>query len=477
MRLALGARRAHVLRQLLTESFVLSLAAGLLGAIVAAWSLTAVIALMPEGALPRHVQPAVDPRTLAFTIVVSVVVGALVALVPGVASLRSDLTGAIKEGARSAGPGLGSIRRPSTQQALVVAEIALAMTLLAAAGLMIRGLERQMRVPLGFDPKGLTVASLTLPTARYTPEQRTAFVERLSERLQALPRVRSAAISTGAPFTGGVSAARLLPDVAPTADASLRYYRHIVTPQFFATMGVPVLEGRAFTDRDRADAPLVAIVNQSAARRIWGNGSAVGRHFRRAGSTGPVFEIVGVVPDIRFRDLTSDLTAARAEPDVYFPYAQRPDPDLEIAVRSQDGSPVPLASLQAAVSGLDAGLPVYGVQRLEDGIGRRTSTARFGSALLTVFSGGALLLAAIGLYGLIAYVVGLSRREIAIRLALGADGRGVTALIVRNAMTLVVVGVFIGVGGALAAGRVLESREFATRTADPAMYSSSRRCC
>ena len=353
VRLALGARRAHVLRQLLTESFVLSLAAGLLGAIAAAWSLSAVIALMPEGALPRHVQPAVDPRTLAFTIAVSVVVGALVALVPGIASLRGDLIGAIKEGARSAGPGLGSIRRPSTQQALVVAEIALAMTLLAAAGLMIRGLERQMRVPLGFDPKGLTVASLTLPAARYTPEQRAAFVERLSERLQALPRVRSAAISTGAPFTGGTSAARLLPDVAPNADASLRYYRHIVTPQFFATMGVPVLEGRAFTDRDRADAPLVAIVNQSAAKRIWGGRSAVGRHFRQGRSPmGPAVEIVGVVPDMRFRDLTSDLTASRAEPDVYFPYAQRLDPDLEIAVRSDGRCARPAGS--AAGGGLRA---------------------------------------------------------------------------------------------------------------------------
>ena len=293
LRLALGARRAHVLRQLLTESFVLSLAAGLLGTIVAAWSLTAVIALMPEGALPRHVQPSVDPRTLAFTIVVSIVVGALVALVPGVASLRSDLTGAIKEGGRSAGPGLGSIRRPSTQQALVVAEIALAMTLLAAAGLMIRGLERQMRVPLGFDPKGLTVASLTLPTVRYTLEQRTAFVERLSERLQALPRVRSATISSGAPFTGGVSASRLLPDVAPTAEASLRYYRHVVTPRFFDTLARSGVEGRAFTDRDRADVPLVAIVNQSAARRIWGI-DPLWAGISAVPADSPIFEVVGV---------------------------------------------------------------------------------------------------------------------------------------------------------------------------------------
>jgi predicted permease len=471
VRLALGARRMHVFRQLLTESFVLSLAAGLFGAIVAAWSLSAVIALMPAGALPRHVQPSVDLRALAFTIVVSVVVGALVALIPGIASLRSDLTGSIKEGARSAGPGLGSIRRPSTQQALVVAEIALAMTLLSAAGLMIRSLERQMRVPLGFDPKGVTVASLTLPTARYSPAQRGLFTERLLERLQAVPRVRSAAISTGVPFAGGTSAARLLPDVAPTADATLRYYRHVITPQFFATLAIPVLEGRGFTDQDRADAPLVAIVNQAAARRIWGGGSAIGRHFRRPGTDGPAFQIVGVVPDIRFRDLTSDLTASGAEPDVYFPYAQRLDPDIEITVRSDDGSPVPLAALQAAVSGLDAGLPVYEVQRLEDALGRRTSTARFASALLGVFSGGALLLAAIGLYGLIAYVVGLSRREIAIRLALGADGRGVTALIVRNAMTLVVVGVLTGVCGAIAAGRALESQAFHTRAADPVMYA------
>jgi len=471
VRLALGASRAHVLRQLLTESFVLSLTAGLLGAIVAAWGLSAAIALMPAGALPRHVQPSVDPRALAFTIVVSVVVGALVALVPGFASLRSDLTGAIKEGARLAGPGLGSIRRPSTQQALIVAEIALAMTLLAAAGLMVRGLQRQMEVPLGFEPNGVTVASLQLPPARYTPAQRQAFVERLSERLLAVPRVRSAAIGTGAPFAGGVSAGRLLPDVAPAADAALRYYRHIVSPQFFATMGVAAIEGRVFTDRDRADAPLVAIVNQAAARRIWGAGSAVGRHVRTGGPSGPAIEIVGVVPDVRFRDLTSDLTAARAEPDVYFPYAQRPDPDLVIAVRSADGAPVPLAPLQAAVAELDAGLPVYGIQRLEDAVARRTSTARFGSALLTVFSGGALLLAAIGLYGLIAYVVGLSQREIAIRLALGADGRGVATLIVRNAMTLVAFGVVIGMAGAMAAGRALQSQEFQFRPADPVMYA------
>lgn len=470
VRLALGARRWHVLRQLLTESFVLSLAAGALGAILAAWSLGGVVALMPDGALPRHVQPTVDPRALAFTLGVSLVVGVLVALVPGVASMRRDLAGAIKEGARSAGPGLGSIRRPNVQQVLVVAEIALAMTLLTAAGLMVRSLERQLNVHLGFDPQGVTVARVTLPAARYAPEQRTAFVERLNERLAAVPLVKSASISSSLPFTGSSSASTLLPDVATHPDARIRYYRNIVTPEFFTTLGVSIIDGRAFTPQDRDGAPLVAIINKSAARRIWGTERAAGRRFRMGGPDSPPVEIVGITGDVRFRDLTTNLAADRVEPDVHFPYGQRTDRDIEIAVRSADGSAIPFASLQQAVSGIDAGLPLYRVQPLNDALGQLTSTARFGSALLTVFSGGALLLAAIGLYGLIAYVVSLSRREIAIRLALGADARRVTALIVRNGMALVITGVILGAGGAFGAGRALESQLFQPRGFEPVMY-------
>ncbi len=470
VRLALGARRWHVLRQLLTESFVLSLAAGALGAILAAWSLGVVVALMPAGALPRHVQPSVDPRALAFTLGVSLAVGALVALLPGMASMRRDLSDVIKEGARSAGPGLGSIRRPNVQQVLVVAEIAVAMTLLTAAGLMVRSLERQMNVPLGFDPRSVTVARVTLPAARYAPEQRTVFVERLNERLSGIPLVKSASISSSLPFTGSSSAALLLPDVATGPDARIRYYRHIVTPEFFTTLGISFADGRAFTAQDRNGAPLVAIINKSAARRIWGTARAVGRRIRMGGPESPPVEIVGVTEDVRFRDLATNLAADRVEPDVYFPFGQRTDRDIEIAVRSSDGTAIPFTLLQQAISGIDAGLPLYRVQQLDDAARQVTSTARFGSALLTVFSGGALLLAAIGLYGLIAYVVSLSRREIAIRLALGADTRRVTALIVGNSMALVVAGVIVGAAGAFGAGRVLVSQLFQTRGAEPVTY-------
>jgi putative ABC transport system permease protein len=464
VRLALGARRWHVLRALMAESLLLSVAAGLFGALAAAWTLGAVVRLMPEGALPRHVQPAVDLRALGFTLLVTLVVGALVAILPGLAGRRRDLSNTMKEGARFAGPGLGSIRRPSAQQLLVGAEIALAMTLLIAAGLMVRSLERQMQVAIGFETRGVTVARLSLPGERYSAPQRIAFVERLADSLRSIPRVESASIGTSLPFTGNSSAGLLLPDVAPSAEATVRYYRNMVTPAFFSTLGIRVLAGRGFTDQDRQGAPLVAVVNESGAKRIWGGQGAVGRHVKSGAGT---IEIVGVVEDARFRDLTSDLRGAKSEPDLYFPYAQRTDRDIEIAVRSADGSAIPMAQLQHAVAAIDAGLPLYRVQRLEDALGQQTSSARFGSALLIVFSGGSLLLAAIGLYGLISYLVGLSHREIAIRLALGADSRRVIGLVVGNAMTLVAGGLVVGAAGALAAGRALESQLFQTRATDP----------
>jgi putative ABC transport system permease protein len=468
VRLALGARRSHIFRQLIIESFVLAIVAGALGAIGAAWATSAAIAWMPAGALPAHVQPALDPRTLAFAVAVSCLVSVLVALVPGAAAWGGNPVDGLKEGGRSAGPGLGSLRRLTTQQLLVVTEIAAAMILLAVAGLLVRSLQRQMDVSLGFDPRGVTVARLTLPAARFPPAERIAFVQRLEERLRQLPGVRSVATGSNLPLTGISSAAILLPDIAPTPDSTLRYYSHFVTPDYFATLGIAMVGGRTFTWQDQQGSPLVAIVNEGAARRIWGTDDAVGHRFRLGRAEGPVVEVVGVAVNARFRDLTTDLSAPTVEPDVYFPFSQRTDRDLEIAIRAGNAVSPMLSAMQQAVSQLDAGLPLYRVQHLVDAVSQQTSTARFVSALLTLFSVGALLLAAVGLYGLVAYVVGLSRREIAIRLALGADRARVVALIVRNGMTLVVVGVLLGVVGALAVGRAMRAQLFQTGSGDPA---------
>jgi hypothetical protein len=276
-------------------------------------------------------------------------------------------------------------------------------------------------------------------------------------------------IGSDLPF-GNRSASTLSADRDP--ERIIRHYRHYVTPEYFQTLSVPLVRGRQFNVDDREGRPLVAIVTQSGARRLWEGDDAVGRRVR-LGTAGdaPLAEIVGVVADARFRSLVRDVGAPGAEPDVFFPYAQRTDSDLEIAVRSTDGSPIPIASLQAAVSSIDPSIPVYRVQRLEDAVAAQTATATFGTMLLALFSGGTLLLAAIGLYGLVSYVVGLSRREIAVRLALGATPQTVMRLVVRNSLMLVIAGLLVGVGGAMVAGRSLESQLFRTPATDPGTYA------
>jgi predicted permease len=468
LRLALGARRSHVLRQLLVESSLLSLTAGGIGAIGAAAATNLTVALTPAGALPAHVVPTIDLRTLAFTFGVSLLVGLVVALVASAAALRANVSDVLKQGGRAVEGGLGAIRRPSLQQILVAVEIAAAMVLLTLAGLVARSLDRQAQVRLGLEPAGVTVARLTLPTARYPPAQRADFVERLDRELRGVPRVQSVAVASDLPLTGVSSAGIMLPDVAATPDGALRYYRHVVTPEFFSTFGIPIVAGRAFTALDRRGAPAVAIVNQDAARRIWGDGDPIGRRFRLGRSTDAApIEVVGISATVRYRDLTTDLAAAGAEPDVYFPYGQVTSNDLQIAVKTTDGEVVPIGALQRAVAQIDGGVPIYQVRQMADVVRQQTAAPRFVSTLLGVFSAGALLLAAIGLYGLIAYVIGLSRGEIAIRLALGAHRATIVGLVLRNGMAVGATGIALGLVGSLIAGRAIQTQLFQTGGADP----------
>jgi putative ABC transport system permease protein len=377
----------------------------------------------------------------------------------------------MKEGGRAAEPGLASLRRPSVQQGLVVAEIALAMTLLTAAGLMIRSLDRRSAVPLGFDRNGVTIARLSLPAIRFGPEQRRTFVERLETELARLPLVQHVAVASSLPFTGNTSASTLVPDTVTAPEQAQRYYRNFVTPGFFETLGIPITRGRAFTTEDSAGAPAVAIVNESAAKRMWGDVDPIGRQFRLGTLSGSPVQIVGVARDARFRDLTTDLFGARVEPDVYFPFAQRTDSEIEIAVRTADGSHISTQELLRAVQTVDAGLPVYLVRPLNDVVLGQTSTARFGSTLFAVFSTGALLLAAIGLYGVLAFGVTQRTREIGVRLALGADPSRVVRFVLGEGLRLAIAGVAIGLTAALAAARVTRSLVIDVSPTDPRLLA------
>jgi putative ABC transport system permease protein len=466
LRLALGGGGWPLTRQLLTEGLVLAGLGGIAGILVAHWSIRLLAPLAPPGVLPAYAQLGVDGRVLLFSLGITLVCGVACGLTPLLRRNRSDLAGALREGARAASSGLGRLRRPGLQQGFVIAEVALALMLLVGAGLMLRSLRERLAVSPGFEAAGVLAARVSLPRARYVGAARSEFAERLAERLAAVPGVGGAAVASDLPLRGNSNASLLQVD-QPGAEP-IRYYRHSVTPGFFAALGIPIVAGRALSPDDRADRQRVAVISQAMARRFWGGNSAVGHRFHLGDGSDPEVEVVGIAGTARFRDLTTDLNAAGAEPDVYYPISQRPDADLEIAVRSRSGAAFPAARLQEEVSALDGTLPTFAVQRLEDALRQQNAAPRFGSLLLTVFSALALGLAALGIYGVIAFVVGLSTREIAIRLALGADRIKVQRVVIGNGMILVTVGVALGVAGARLGGRLLQSQLYGIRAGDPA---------
>ena len=466
LRLALGGGGWPLTRQLLTEGLVLAGLGGGAGILVAHWSIRLLAPLAPPGVLPPYAQLGVDTRVMLFSLGLTLVCGVACGLTPLLRKNRSDLAGALREGARSATSGLGRLRHPGLQQGFVVAEVALALMLLAGAGLMLRSLRERLAVAPGFDPSGVVAARLSLPRTSYEGAARSAFAERLAERLAALPGVSAASVSTDLPLRGNSNAAMLVVDQAGAEP--IRYFRHGVTPGFFATLGIPILAGRGVNVDDRAESARVAVVSLAMARRFWGGTNAIGHRFKLGDASGPEVLIVGIAGNARFRSLTTDLGAPGSEPDVYFPIGQRQDSDLEIAVRSRSGALLSATQLQLEVSGLDGTLPTYSVEPLPAALYRQNAAPRFGSLLLSAFSALALGLAAIGVYGVIAFVVGLSTREIAIRLALGADRAKVQRVVIGNGMILVGLGVGLGVLGSRLGGSVLESQLYGIHASDPA---------
>jgi putative ABC transport system permease protein len=465
LRLALGASPARLSRQLLVEGAVTGVLGGAVAAVLAYWILQIALPALPDGLLPRYVQASVDARALAFALTLALVAGSVSALVPAIRGARENLTTALKDGLRSARSGLGRIRRPGLQQALVVAEVATALVLLTGTGLLVRSLRAQLGTQPGFRSDGLVVGRLSLPRERYPVEERARLVAALTARLRALSGVASAAVGADMPMTGNTIAASLaIPGRDPRE--TIRYFRHLVTPGYLTTLGIALLRGRDFDERDRFGAPDVAVVSESMARRYWPGGDPLGARFR-LGSAGPEVTVIGVAANARFRDFTTDLDAPTSAPDVYFPYAQRTDADIEIAVRPRAGVSLSLDLLQRAVNDLDAGLPLFAVRPLDEFVRRQSASARFGSFALSAVSVFAVLLAAIGIYGIIAFVVGLSRAEIAIRMALGADAPAVLRLIVRNGLALVSAGVVVGLSASIAVSPLLEGQLFRVTARDP----------
>ncbi|HEX7049883.1 MAG TPA: ABC transporter permease [Longimicrobiales bacterium] len=471
VRAALGAGRGRLIRQLLTESLILGALGGAAGLLLAVWGTGFLVALQPRN-VPRLDEVTVDGTVIAFTAAIALLTGLLFGLVPALQTARTELAATLREGGRGALAAKGSAR---VRNALVVAEMALAVILLAGAGLLINSFARLQRVDPGFRAEGALAFRLSLPGVAYNEESaRAAFYDRLIERLEALPGVRSAGAIMALPLSGFSFTFTFNVEgrepAQPGSDQSLQ--TRVVTPGYFRTMGIPLLRGRAFTAQDRADAPQVVLISESAVRRYFPDEDPIGRRITLGWGRGPGRPnvggvIVGVVGDVKQFELAEEQSAV-----VYVPHAQVPVGGMTLVVRTAV-PPLTLAgAVRREVGALDADLPIAELRTLEQLVARSISQPRFYMLLLAVFAGVALALAAIGTFGVMTYAVAQRTREIGIRMALGADPGSVRRLVVGRALALAATGLGVGLLGALALTRLLGSLLYGVTATDPLTYGA-----
>ncbi len=466
VRLALGAGRTRIVRQLLTESALLACASGAGGILIAVWLNKLLRAALPEKylAIPLELDLSPDVRVMGFTLAASLLTGVLFGLMPALQASKLDLTPMLKEEGATGRGGSAKLRR-----VLVGAQIALSMTLLVAAGLCVRSLRNVRAIAPGFETEHVLTAKLDLGRQNYTPEQGQIFYQQLVERVQALPGVQRASLALGVPFTGGGYGTGIRQEGQPKeGGARLSVSYSVITPLYFETVGIPLLLGRQFTERDSAGAPDVAVINETAARRMWPNESPLGRRFVfQGGKTERVMEVVGVIKDVKFRSLFEESRAF-----VYLPLAQfYMSQDMALHVRTA-GLPETLAeAIKREASALDKNLPVYEIRTLAAQLDNALTPQRLAAMLVSGFGLLALILASMGLYGVMAYSVAQRTQEIGIRMALGAESLDVLKLIARQGMTLALIGVGAGLLASVALTRLMKSLLFGVSPNDPLTFA------
>jgi putative ABC transport system permease protein len=458
VRVALGATRRRLLTQLLTESVLLAFAGGAAGVLLAMWMIGPLVALSPAD-LGVAGDIGVDPTVLLFSFGVSLAAGLFFGMAPARQLSRLDVHRDLKESARG-GVGAGQRR---VRAALVSAEVALSLVLLVAAALTIRSFILLQHVSTGFEPDNVLTVRVTPPPARYqTHRQLADFYERTVHALHNIAGVQSAGATSRLPLRPGNSARGLtIPGVASNVNTGADY--RTVSPDYFRTMGIPLLHGREFTDADREERPLVAVISASLAQRFWPNRDAVGEHFS---IDDPAITIVGVVGDVH-----SAALDAPVHPTVYVPYRQDPFPFMTFVIRSPAPDAISSAVRQA-VSQIDSAQPIGDVITMDAQLSNSLSRRRFGVTLLTIFGAIAVTLAAIGLYGVLAFIVAQRKREIGVRMALGATPRSLIADVLREGLRLAGIGVAVGIVLALAATRLLTSMLYGTSATDVATFAS-----
>jgi putative ABC transport system permease protein len=476
VRTALGAERFRVMRQLITESMLLALIGGALGALVARWGVAMLMSFRPNDNAQFWTSYThtldfftveLDWRALGFNFALALLTGALFGLLPAVQASSTDINESLKEGSGGSGVGFRSLRRLSARSALVMGELALSLVLLAGAGLMIKSLARLQAVNLGYTPENL----MTMAAPSRTAKQE--FYEQLLARVQVLPGVEQASLGSTAPLLGQATITGI--GVEGRADSKqtgqVGVGVHSVSPDYFKTLRVSLLKGRVFTDRDRAGAPRVAIINQTAAETFFHGEEPLGKRIQVGVSpsyetTEKFVEIVGVVADARYGRLEAPI-----EPDVYLSFLQPTDPAQTLIVRTRVDPAAIAAVIRREVLALDRNVPLTAIQTMRERVADVTSRTRFIAVLLGLFAGLALLLAAIGVYGVMAYSVSARMRELGIRIALGARKGDVLRLVLREGAMPVIAGLVLGLLAAWASLRVLQSQLYDMSATDPLTFA------
>ena len=466
IRASLGAGKRRILRQLLTESVMLSVAGGVLGLFLALWGTAALVSL-PSLGIPRLASAGVDWRALAFMLAVSVFTGILFGLAPALHASRFNLFGSLKEGGRTATEGKGRSRLRSL---LVISQVSLAVVLLIGASLLMESMFHLLHQSPGFDPQGVLAFDLDLPDARYgKPEQSADFFKEVLDRIRTVPGVKNASAALPLPLSDNSLRTSFEIEGQPMAKSDLpRTQIRAVGLDYFKTMRIPLLAGREFSARDDRHAAHVVIINQTLARRFFPNENALGKHIKpgmSAGKSDSMCEIIGVVGDVKHRNLWQE-----PDPESYVPYEQNPIGAMNIVLRSESDPMMLLPAIREQVRALDAELPIYHPETLEEYVSASLAQRRFTSLLCAVFAGAGLLLAVVGLFGVMSYSVAQRTHEIGVRVAVGAEKPDILRLILTEGMGITVVGLGIGLLGAFGVSSIVKSQLFGVKATDPATF-------
>jgi putative ABC transport system permease protein len=468
IRAALGAGRIRVVRQLLTESLLLAGLAGIFGVLIAAWGSALLVRLSPQD-LPRAAEIHTDGWVLAFTVGISLLTGLVFGLAPAIQITRSNLVDALKESSLRTTAGS---HRHHLRSWLMIVEMALALVLLVSSGLLIRSLVRLQNVNPGFDPHNVLAADLDLPGQKYTNAKQDQFARELMPKLASLPGVQYAAGVFPLPMSGSEMRTSVAIEGRPVAKSDeLHSTIFSITPDYFRAMKIALLQGREFAAHDGPDTNPVVIVNESLAKQFFPGENPIGKHIRPGISVDEkpsrMREIVGVVADVKFKDLASEWL-----PTAYLPQTQIPIGSMTIVMRTSGDPSALTRPLAETVRSIDPDLPAYNVKTVEDYLDGTIAIPRFNTLLLGIFAGLALVLTAIGLYGVISYSVAQRTHEIGIRMALGAQPRDMLRLVIGQGVRLALYGVGLGLIAAFAFAHFLSTLLFGVTSTDPVSFAT-----